>query len=121
MMEQCQSERKSSKRKERRQAQRFPLRGHALFEWQSASGQWLQGLGSTRNVCRQGAFVETDLVPPMISQLKVVVTLVGGPGAEIQARLCGAGEVRHVQSEGGVASGFGALVNFRTEAAEKPS
>ncbi len=61
------------------------------------------------------------MVPPMVSQLRVVVTLIGGPGEEIQARLCGAGEVRHVRREGGVARGFGAWVHFRTEAAEKLS
>jgi len=57
----------------------------------------------------------------MDSRLKVVVILAGGPEDEIQARLCGMGEVRHVLREGGVASGFGAWVHFRTEAAEQLS
>ncbi len=70
---------------------------------------------------REGVFAETEAIPPIGSQLKVVVTLVAGPEDGIQARLCGAGQVRHIQQKGGVASGFGAWVNFRTEAAEKPS
>lgn len=121
MTRQNQGETKNGERKDRRRSQRFLLRVEAWFEWQSASGQWRKGLGLTRNMGREGMFVETEMVPPMVSQLKVVVTLAGGPEDEIQARLCGMGGVRHVQREGGVANGFGAWVHFRTEAAEQLS
>jgi hypothetical protein len=118
MTDNSDSKRKSGASRDRRGAQRFPLRGEAWFQWQSPSGQWCQGLGLTRNVGREGAFVETEILPPMVSQLRVVVTLVGRPDKEMQVRLCGAGQVRHVRREEGVASGFGAWVHFRTEAVE---
>ena len=112
---------KSGETKERRRPQRFLIRGEAWFEWQSVGGTLRQGTGVTRNVGRCGAFVETATVPPIASQLKVVVTLVGGPTDEIEARLCGTGEVRHIQREGGVAGGFGACVIFHTQAPEETS
>ena len=106
-----------AQRQERRKHSRFLLRGPAWFEWRMPAGQTGMGLGVTRNVGREGAFIESETAPPVGSAARVELTLSGTSESELEARLCGTGEVRHVERGESGATGFGAWVGFRTEAA----
>lgn len=103
-------------RNERRHCTRFGLKGEAWFEWEAVDGRRGEGEGFTRNVGRAGTFIETDDAPPVSALLRVIVMLRGRVDDGMEARLCGAGSVRHVVKHGGDAVGFGAEVIFRTDA-----
>ena len=70
----------------------------------------------TRNISRAGVFIACPTVPPVASQLHVVVTLAADWAKEAELRLCGFGDVRHLRKDA-VAGGVGVSVIFRTEAA----
>jgi len=100
---------------ERRQSTRFHLQGEAWFEWETSAAPRREGVGTTRNVGREGAYIETDTAPPVASNVKIIVTLCSGQGDEFQLRLCGCGTVRHVQGQCTRNKGFGAWVPFHNE------
>jgi hypothetical protein len=100
---------------ERRSCTRFHLKRNVWFGWQAADGQFREGEGLTRDVSRAGAFIETAETLPIAMQIKMVVTLRGRVNEDMEARLCGAGSVRHLLSEDGAVVGFGAEVVFHTE------
>ena len=101
---------------DRRRSTRFPIRGAAWFQWQTVEGHWREGGGITRDMGKAGTFIETALLPPVSSQLKVVVTLSMGQKDALQVRLCGSGDVRHIQQSLNACGGYGAWVMFHTEA-----
>lgn len=103
---------------DRRKAARFALRGEARFECETANGQRLDGRGVSRNLSRNGVFVETETVLPVASAVTVEVTLASGVGKGLGLRLHGMGEVRHIEAECAGTKGFGALVGFRTNRTE---
>jgi hypothetical protein len=74
------------------------------------------GLGVTRNVGREGAFIETNSAPPLASAVRVELTF----GSGSPARFRGAGNVRHVERKSG-SPGFGAWVVLRTGALDGTS
>src|SRR5664279_1492007 len=86
----------SGLQKERRRCVRFRLRGDAWFVWESIDGTRGEGGGLTRNIGRAGAFIETSQVPPVGSQLRLIVTLRGTVDDGMEARLCGVGTVSYV-------------------------
>jgi hypothetical protein len=100
---------------ERRRSTRYLIRGAAWFQWQTLEGQKLEGTGVTRNVSKAGTFIESAEIPAVGSQLKVMVSLSGGRTDDIQARLCGVGDVRHLQQDAERPVGFGGWVVFHTE------
>jgi len=102
---------------ERRASSRFALRGAALFRWRTADGQWHDGNGTSCNLGRAGAFIESEATLSTGSQLEIVVTLPIESGSDTELRLCGTGEVRHVHRASRERSGFGAWAVFRTDAA----
>jgi hypothetical protein len=102
--------------RERRRSTRFTLPGKAWFEWESIDGGSHEGEGITRNVSKSGTFIETQSTPPVAAPLRVIVTLSRAGKEELQARLCGIGEVRHVSTGAPGRMGFGAWVVFHTEA-----
>jgi hypothetical protein len=103
---------------ERRQSSRYAISGAAWFQWQTVEGTWREGSGVTRDMGKAGTFIETDDVPPVTTRLRVTVTFPIGAHDDVQVRLCGSGDVRHVQREQKGAGGYGAWVPFRTEAPE---
>jgi len=103
------------RRVERRQTTRFQLRGGAWFEWQTTAGPRLEGVGTTRNVGREGAFIETDTVPPVATDVKIIMPFCSGQSDEFQVRLSGCGTECHVQGPITGNEGFGAWVTFRNE------
>jgi hypothetical protein len=102
--------------RERRRSARFKLPGKAWFEWDAIDGRRHEGEGVTRNVSKSGTFIETLGPPPVAVTLRVIVTLGRAGKEEMQARLCGVGEVRHVNANASDRMGFGAWVVFHTEA-----
>jgi hypothetical protein len=102
---------------ERRRSTRFQIRGSAWFQWETEDGQSRDGIGVTHDISKAGTFIETPAIPQVGARLKVVVTISSGEKEDMQVRLCGAGDVRHVQDEREVDSGFGAWVGFHTEGA----
>ena len=100
---------------ERRSSQRFALRGDAKFQWRSGKGEWQEGSGTSRNLGRDGVFVESTVSPAVDSEVRMVVTFDGDKSKEMGVRLCGTGSVRHVYRGPEGESGYGARVNFRTE------
>ena len=100
---------------ERRQTTRFHLQGEAWFEWETAAEPRREGVGTTRNVGREGAYIETETPPPVASDVKIIVTFSRGQGDEFQMRLWGCGTVRHVQGRVTGNEGFGAWVPFHNE------
>jgi len=73
------------------------------------------GNGVTRNVCRNGALIESRLLPPVDTELMVTVTLNVIPGDEMKTRLSGRGYVKHIYQELNQPRRFGVEVCFRTE------
>ena len=100
---------------ERRHSTRFHLQGEAWFEWKTSAGPRREGVGTTKNVGREGAYIETDTAPPAASNVKIIVTFCSGQSDEFQVRLCGCGTVRHVQGQITRNEGFGAWVPFHNE------
>jgi hypothetical protein len=100
---------------EKRAYTRFAIRGKVRFEWATSDGQRVEGVGVTRNVCRTGAFVETQRLPDCSAPMKVRLTLSTSSNSAIQIRLCGEGAVRHVVSDSKRRRGFGVWVVFRNE------
>jgi hypothetical protein len=101
---------------DRRACSRFKLRGEAWFRWETAHGEQGSGEGTTREIGKSGAFIETAKAPPVAAQVRLVVTLRSRLNEDMSVCLCGAGCVRHVRSDDGVVVGFGAEVPFHTEA-----
>jgi hypothetical protein len=101
---------------ERRNCSRFRLTGDAWFHWQAAGGDQGLGEGETRDVCKGGAFIESNNVPPVDTQIKLVVTLRGQEKDSMTVCLFRSGAVRHVRNKDGTVVGFGAAVLFHTEA-----
>jgi len=102
---------------ERRRSTRYQIRGAAWFQWETDNHQLHEGMGVTCDVSKAGTFIETPARPPVGARLKVVVTISSGEKDAMQARLCGVGNVRHVQPDRETGSGFGAWVLFHTECA----
>jgi hypothetical protein len=103
---------------ERRKNTRYQLRGTAWFQWETAGGERREGVGVTRDISKAGLFIETTELPLLGARVKVVVTIAGGTKDDLQVRLCGAGDVRHVQRDEKPASGFGAWAVLHTEGRE---
>ena len=101
---------------ERRSSTRYEIHGAAWFRWKTRDGIWHEGNGTTCNVCRSGAFIESDAVPPVGSQLHVELALQVVWGKDVQIKLCGGGSVRHLRHEMKGSDGYGAWVAFRTDA-----
>lgn len=101
---------------ERRHSTRYMIRGDAWFQWQAADGTWCEGHGLTRDIGRAGTFIKTSTIPPVASRVKVVVTLLAKLNENVNVRLWGSGEVRHVRRGGHLGSGYGAWALFHTEA-----
>jgi hypothetical protein len=99
---------------ERRQSARYELQGVAQFRWRASDGNWHDGVGTTSNIGRGGAFIATQSAPPIASYLHVEVTIPVSWAVEAEVRLSGFGDVRHVTT-GEVEPGFGAFVLFRTD------
>jgi hypothetical protein len=104
-------------RNERRQNTRYEIHGDAWFQWQTEEGRLREGSGSTRNMGRVGTFIETASIPPIASQVNVVVTFAINPNQSLRVRLCGTGDVRRVRRSRLDGDGFGAWVLFHTETA----
>jgi len=102
---------------ERRRSTRFQIRGAAWFQWEAEDGQRREGKGVTRDISKAGTFIETAERPTVGARLKVVVTIASGATDGMQVRLCGVGEVLHVQAVRRAESGFGAWTGFHTEGA----
>jgi len=100
---------------ERRRSTRYQIRGAAWFQWETDAGHLREGMGVTRDIGKAGAFIETPEKPPVGARLKAVVTIASDEKDPMRARLCGAGDVRHVQPGGEAGGGFGAWVVFHTE------
>ena len=72
-------------------------------------------MGTTRNMGREGVFIETGTLPPEASDVKIIVTFGCGGSDELRARLYGCGTVRHVQARITGNKGFGAWAPFHNE------
>jgi hypothetical protein len=103
---------------ERRRSTRYQIRGATWFQWEAEHGERREGTGVTHDISKAGAFIETAARPPVGARVKVVVTVSSGANGEMQVRLCGAGDVRHVQHDAEPESGFGAWVGFHTAGAQ---
>jgi len=99
--------------RQRRQSARFLLAAAVRFEWRAMDGEWHKAVGSTRNISKAGAFIETGTLPPIGSAVRMVATLPTKWTADGVLRLRGAGDVRHVRQIDTV--GFGASVVLRLE------
>jgi hypothetical protein len=102
---------------ERRRSTRYQIRGAAWFQWEAEDGKDREGLGVTRDISTAGTFIEAPEGPAVGRRVKVVVTIASGAKEEMQLRLCGAGNVRHIDNGKEAQSGFGAWVGFHTEGA----
>lgn len=100
---------------ERRGCARYQIRGTAWFQWETQEGHCHEGTGATHDISKAGAFIETQTRPPVGARVKVSVSIASGVRYDMQIRLCGAGDVRHLQHDRMINSGFGAFVAFRTE------
>lgn len=99
--------------KERRESVRYELQGRVWFRWRSADGDWHDGSGAICNICCKGAYVVTEVVPPLTAQLQVMVTFPVAWATDAEVRLSGFGDVRHVTRGEGERSGYGASLPFR--------
>lgn len=105
---------------ERRSSTRYALRGEARCTGYLHNGQAIEITGVTRDVSKTGAFIEASVLPAVDTSLTVEVVLRGGSGDAMEARLCGTGIVRHVQSDSRQPAGFGVAAPFRTEGPAAP-
>lgn len=101
---------------ERRECTRYELRGAAQFRWKTEDGLWTEASGTTANMGRAGAFIESEAVPKVGSAVQIVVSLHVDSGTEVEVQLAGTGNVRHSRDSSNERGGFGAWVVFRTEA-----
>ena len=100
---------------DRRMSVRYLIRGVVWFQSLTANGEWKDAAGITRDIGTSGLFVESELVPPVSSALKLTASLPAGWGKDITVRLGGSGFVRHVRHGPSEPSGFGASAVFHVE------
>ena len=96
-----------------RHSRRFLLIAAVRFQWQAMDGEWHEAAGYTRDISKAGVFIESGILPPIGSAMKLVATLPTEWRTDGTLRLRGAGEVCHVRQR--EASGFGASVVLRLE------
>lgn len=101
---------------DRRTTVRYLIRGVVWFQSLTANGEWKDGVGITRDIGISGLFVESELVPPVSSALKLTASLPAGWGNDMTVRLRGSGFVRHVRHVPSELRGFGASAVFHVEA-----
>jgi len=102
---------------ERRRGTRYQIRGAAWFQWEAEDGKGREGLGVTRDISTAGTFIEAPEGPAVGTRVKVVVTIASDVKNEMQLRLCGSRDVRHIDNGKEAQSGFGAWVGFHTDGA----
>jgi len=103
---------------ERRQSVRYPIAGEVLFQWKVAGRKWSEARGLTRNIGINGVFVECELLPPVATHLRLVVSLPSPCNTCKTLRLAGNGDVRHLQREACGPSGYGAIATFHLQPTE---
>ena len=99
----------------KRKSVRFPITGTVRFEWQTADGQWYEGIGITDNIGKGGVFIESDSIPEVGSPLKLTAVLPSQSKPNISVQLGGTGYVCHVRREEYPTIGFGASAVFHLE------
>jgi len=75
------------------------------------------GDGVTRNISRNGALIESGLLPPLNTELTLTIILNALPGDDLRAKLAGRGLVKHLRQAPRRLRAFGVEVRFRTESA----
>ena len=98
---------------ERRKSTRYPVAGAVSFQWKAPDGTWREATGVTRNIGKDGAFIECESSPSLASLLKLVVTLPTCSKAYGPVCLRGNGVVRHVSRDTWQAGGVGVCVEFQ--------
>ena len=93
---------------EMRRELRYRLDAPALFSWESAQHQRLQGEGITRDMSVFGAFILTPTCPPLDVAIHVEVVLPSLTGVKPVIRVSGAARVLRVDhsSKGEGENGF---------------
>lgn len=99
-------------RGDRRTSERYPISGLVEFQWQATDKQWHDAIGVTRDMGKDGLFVESESIPPVASVLKLIVTLPAEPKAHVVLQLGGVGVARNVRHGAFQKRGFGALATF---------
>lgn len=99
---------------DRRKGVRYLIRGTVWFEWLAADGQLHEAFGLSREIGKDGAFVESESAPPLGTPVKLAVTLPTSWRPDVNLHLHGAGDVRHIRVDRGRTSGYGARVAFQT-------
>ncbi len=94
---------------------RYEIAGVASFQWEENDGRRGEASGFTRNIGKEGAFIECDSPPTVASTLQLVITLPSISGEYGQSFLRAVGDVRHVQLDALVPRGYGACVSFQLE------
>ena len=96
--------------RDRRANVRYLIRGVVSFQWEAADGTCHQASGMTRDVSKDGAFIECASPPPVASPLKLAITLPTRSSDFGPVLLRGVGDVRHVHRGVLTAAGYGACV-----------
>ena len=91
----------------------------SFFRWlaMNHNRKGREGLGVTRDISTAGTFIEAPEGPAVGTRVKVVVTIASDVKNEMQLRLCGSRDVRHIDNGKEAQSGFGAWVGFHTDGA----
>lgn len=100
---------------DRRMTVRYLIRGAVWFQLLTENGEWKDAVGITRDIGISGLFVESELVPPVSSALKLTASLPAEWGNDMTVQLRGPGFVRHVRHEPSELRGFGASAVFHVE------
>jgi len=103
---------------DRRRSRRYHISGFVWFWWQERDGQLRNGLGLTCNIGETGVFIESESLPPVATDINLVVALPTQWTEGMTLFLSGVGSVCHVRQGLSNASGFGASTIFRTQGAE---
>ena len=101
---------------DRRAYMRYLIRGVVSFQWEAADGTCHQASGMTRDVSKDGAFIECASPPPVASPLKLLITLSTGSSDFGPVLLRGVGDVRHLQLGVLPARGYGACAVLHLDA-----
>jgi hypothetical protein len=102
-------------REERRKSVRYPITGAVQLRWRGRDGQWYDGIGIARDIGKGGVFIESDLIPPIASTVKLIVTLPAESNSAVTLQLGGVGFVCNVRQELCQIIGFGASAVFHVE------
>ncbi len=97
---------------DQRKSARYLITGMVQFRWQAVDGQWYDGIGLTRDIGKNGVFIESDSIPPVGSPLTLIAILPSESKPEVTLQLSASGHVRHVRREQYPTNGFGVAADF---------